>query len=341
MNIKALLNFLFRTPITTLYWINRSTLELYRATFVSSGLAHGIYDTLVKGPSRPEEILAAMGAKGGAKELEAWLDVGVSLGELQKTSRGYALKGALSTELAKESEESWRAYLEARIKVLQTYIWKAPQLIKEGKRLQLGEGYAELFAKCSLTIEPIMEEVVDYTIPKSGALSLLEVGCGSGDYIKRACARNPRLEVVGLESQESVANYAAANIREWGLDERVSVEVGDIRNYSPPRRFHIITLHNLIYYFPESERVDLLKSISGLLQESGKVAITCLCKTDEPSSSVLNLWGAMTEGCGPAPDSKNFLGQMKEAGFENVKDKKLVGSFHLFLGMNSAQKNGK
>ncbi len=36
---------------------------------------------------------------------------------------------------------------------------------------------------------------------------LLEVGCGSGIYIKRACELNPLLTAVGLEVQQSVADF--------------------------------------------------------------------------------------------------------------------------------------
>ncbi len=336
MNIKALLNFLFRTPLRTLYWINRSTKEIYRATFVSSGLYHGVFDALKNGRSHPKEILASIGGAGDIRDLEAWLDVGVSLGELERTPRGYALRGALAKELAKDSEESWAAYLEMRIKVMQDCIWKAPRLIKEGKRLSMDGRYADLVAKCSLTIEPIMDEVVDKTIPKTGAISLLEVGCGAGAYMKRACERNKSLTVVGLEFQKSVAKLAENNIQAWGLGDRIKVEVGDIRNYLSDKPFDIITLHNLIYYFTEAERVDLFRRIRFLLKDNGKVAITCLCKENDASSNVINLWATMTEGCGPAPEAKTLQMQLREAGYINIKQNKLIGAFSVFLACKGA-----
>lgn len=336
MNIKALLNFLLRTPLIALYWINRSTKEIYRATFVSSGLYHGIFDALKKGHSHPKEILADIGGAGDIRDLEAWLDVGVSLGELKRTSKGYALRGALSKELTKESEQSWAAYLEMRIKVMQNYIWNAPGLIKEGKRLSMDDRYADLVAKCSLTIEPIMDEVVDKTIPKTAALSMLEVGCGAGAYMKRACERNKDLTVVGLEFQETVAKLADSNVQTWGLRDRIRVEVGDIRDYTPDKPFDIVTLHNLIYYFTEAERVYLFKRVRDLLKDNGKFAITCLCKDNDASSNVINLWATMTEGCGPAPEEKSLKNQLIEAGFTDVKQSKLIGAFRLFVGGKEA-----
>jgi hypothetical protein len=333
MNLQALLKFVSKTPLKTLYKINRSTTELYRATFVSSGLVNGIYEALSHGPLHSREIISAIGAKGDAKALESWLDVGVSLGELEKTRNGYALSGALSTDLAKDSRQGWAAYLEARIRVMQEYIWKAPVLVKEGRRLELGEDYAELFAKCSLTIEPMMEEVVNMTIPESGALTLLEVGCGAGSYIKRACERNPLLQVVGLEPQPSVVKLARANVRDWGLEGKVTVENGDIRDYRPATNFHIITLHNLIYYFPETKRVELFRKLHSIMNPDGKLVITCLCKNRGLSSNVLNLWATMTRGCGPTPELGALLNQIKDAGFESVRERKLLSSFHLFSGV--------
>ena len=62
-----------------------------------------------------------------------------------------------------------------------------------------------------------------------GALRLLEIGCGSGVYLRHAAERNATLTALGVELQPAVAAMARANLRGWGLQGRVKVEDGDIR----------------------------------------------------------------------------------------------------------------
>jgi 4-hydroxy-2,2'-bipyrrole-5-carbaldehyde O-methyltransferase len=99
-------------------------------------------------------------------------------------------------------------------------------------------------------MEAFQMEAIDRFFPASGVASLLEIGCGSGVYIKYAANRNPSLVTLGLELQANVADVARRNISEWGLQERVRIEVGDIRLKAPDESFSIVTLYNNIYYFP-------------------------------------------------------------------------------------------
>ena len=45
---------------------------------------------------------------------------------------------------------------------------------------------------------------------------------------------------------------ARTNLRAWGLESRVKVEIGDIREKVPNEPFDIATLYNNIYYLPMS-----------------------------------------------------------------------------------------
>ena len=145
------------------------------------------------------------------------------------------------------------------------YIIKTPALLKKSEKFDFSQSYGELFARSSRTVEPILLDVVDKIIPTNDACRLLEVGCGSGVYIKRACERNFHLMVIGLELQEEVAAYARKNITHWKLEDRVTIEAVDIRKYQSEIKFDIITFFNLIYYFPAGERIDLLRRLRGFL----------------------------------------------------------------------------
>jgi cyclopropane fatty-acyl-phospholipid synthase-like methyltransferase len=187
-----------------------------------------------------------------------------------------------------------------------------------------------LFARSSRTVEPILIGVVDKMIPQKGEFRLLEVGCGSGIYIKRACDRNPQLEAVGVELQEKVADFARKNAILWRIEDRVVIESVDIRKYKSEERYDVVTFFNLIYYFPVNERIDVLRRLGGFLYPGGRLVLTTLCPMNDPSIQLMNLWASMTVGCGPLPYPENVCDQLKEAGFNRVHFEKLIPGFYLF-----------
>ena len=75
-----------------MFRINKTTNELYRAGFISTAISEGIYDVLSKGPASSREIQMNLGSNFNREGLEAWLDLGASLGELAKNGDVYSIK---------------------------------------------------------------------------------------------------------------------------------------------------------------------------------------------------------------------------------------------------------
>jgi len=330
MAVKTLIKFILKNPILLMYRINKTTKEFYRAGFISTAISEGIYDVLAKGPSSCKDIQKAIGSNFNQEGLEAWLDLGVSLGELAKSSVGYSIKSAFSKELLKTTNDTWKAFFQARVEIFYNYIIKTPAYLKGKEKFEFSQSYGELFARSSRTVEPILIDVVDKIIPQNGACHLLEVGCGSGVYIKRACDRNSYLTAIGLELQKEVANFARENTIIWQIEDRVTIEPIDIRNYKSEDQYNIITFFNLIYYFPVNERVEVLRHLGSFLDPGGQLILTTLCPIKDPSIQLMNLWSSMTNGCGPLPYPDQVRGQLKEAGFDKVQLEKLMPGFFLF-----------
>src|SRR6202043_2373160 len=122
-----------------------------------------------------------------------------------------------------------------------------------GELFSLADQDGELIARSSRVLEAFQAEVIQREVPDRGALRLLEIGCGSGVYLRYAANRNPSLTALGLELQPAVAEMARKNLRNWGLEARVSVEDGDFRERTPGELFDVATLYNNIYYFPVEE----------------------------------------------------------------------------------------
>ncbi|MEW6532591.1 MAG: methyltransferase domain-containing protein [Thermodesulfobacteriota bacterium] len=330
MAIKTLINFFLKNSVSLMCRINKTTNEFYRAAFVSTAISEGIYDALSDGPASCKDIQKAIGSEFNQEGLEAWLDLGVSLGELAKSSAGYRIKSAFSKELSRTSNDAWKAFLQARVEIFYNYIIKTPSFLKANRQFEFSQSYGELFARSSRTVEPVLIDIVDSIIPRNGPCHLLEVGCGSGVYIKRACDRNPHLTVIGVELQKEVADLARENTVKWQLEHRVSIERVDIRNYKCDKKFDIVTFYNLIYYFSVDERIDLLRHLSGLLNPGGQLILTTLCPENSPSIQLMNLWASMTDGCGSLPYPEQMCDQLKEAGFDKVQFERLMPGFFSF-----------
>lgn len=205
--------------------------------------------------------------------LLAWLELGVSLGELKRVGKEYQLKGRLSKAMLKSNSDAYQAFLEEIVRYHYTYITDTPILLKEHGSFPFDESLGELIARSSRVSEPFIFEAVDAVIPRQGDFELLEIGCGSGVNIQRACARNPALRVVGLELQEKVANAARKNIQAWGLEDRATIELCDVRKYSTSRKFDLITLHQNIYYFQVAARVALAHHLIDYLKPGRSTVI--------------------------------------------------------------------
>jgi SAM-dependent methyltransferase len=306
------------------------TNNFYRATFLSSALSSGVIAVLGKGPASPDEIRSELGIDFYPEGLESWLDLGVSLGELKKSSNGYSLRSGFAKQLANPMNDTWVAYFRARVEAFYNYILRTPVMLKEQKLFSVDESYAELFARSSRTVEPLLLEVVDDIVPRNAPCRMLEVGCGSGVYIRKACEVSPQLTAVGLEAQKGAADFARNNIKEWGFEDRVSIEHKDIRQYVSAEKFDLVTFHNLIYYFPLYEREDLLRHINGLLTDHGRLALTTITKGPDPAVQVMDLWASMTDGYGPLPNPEQLYKQLEAAGYRNIRVEKALRDFHIF-----------
>lgn len=166
----------------------------------------------------------------------------------------------------------------------------------------------------------------------------MEVGCGSGIYIKLACERNPSLSAVGLELQPRVVELARKNIKSWGLSARAVIEASDVREYQSGPEFDLVTLHQNIYYFKVDERVELARRLIRFLKPNGRLLLTTACQGGSPVIQAVNIWVSVTEGYGALPDPEQLCRQLEEAGFSKVQSKSLIPfeSFWSFIAQRPA-----
>ena len=324
MSFKPFLDLQRGGRLGPLLSIGSSLKHFYKLTFLAAAGESGILALLAHGPVAFEAIAAHIGAEGQGREaIEAWLQMGVRLKVLQSGQDGYKLRG-VAAALARPENDAALAMVEEVAGLHHKLLAETVSRVRQGDLFTLADQDGELIARSSRILEAFQAEAIQRTFPKQGSPRLLEIGCGSGVYLKHAAVANPALTAVGVELQPAVAEAARSNLRTWGLEDRVGIETGDIREKAPTELFDIATLYNNIYYFPVEERVALLRHIAGFLKPRGFLFLTTCCQGGSLGSEALNLWGAATAGCGRLPSEDEMVAQLRQAGYSSPKTMNLL-----------------
>lgn len=297
----------------------------YRLSFAASAGSAGLLRLLGRGARPLDEIAAQLGIAPAARPgLEAWLGLGVRLGELALEDGRYRLVGYLSRMLADPANDEVAALVEEVGAFHHRLILETPRRLQAGQPWRLEEHDACLIARSSRILEPFVFPFIDQVVPPRGALRLLEVACGSGTYLRRAAQRNPDLHAVGVELSADVAASARAELAALGLEARVTVEAGDIRERTGEASFDLVTLHNAIYYFATAERAALFASLRAFLRPGGRLVVTSSLRGGSAGMQLLDLWTSSVEGAGPLPSEAELVAQITGAGFGGVVVRRLI-----------------
>jgi 4-hydroxy-2,2'-bipyrrole-5-carbaldehyde O-methyltransferase len=324
MFIRPFFKLLKNNQLSATLGVNALFKPFYKICYLVAAKNSGLLVRLSKNPVQFEKLAEIYCSNAKAREaLEAWLQLGIRLGFLNLSAQGYFLKG-LAKKLALPENDATLALAQEAVGLHHQLIMNTPEKLQNGELWALADQDGALTARSSLALKVFQEEAIDRTFPVSGEVRLLEIGCGSGFYIKYAATRNTSLSAVGLELQPNVADIASQNIQKWNLQDRVTVETGDIRERIPESQFEIATLYNNIYYFPVDERIAVLRHIRKFIKPGGFLMLTTCCQGGNLGIEVLNLWGAATASGGRLPSIDEMVDQLHESDYGNVQAISLI-----------------
>ena len=334
------LSTLFSLGMSGRAWLLLSLVRLsrpfYRLCFLASASSSGILRMLARGPVSFDRIASELVPDPACRDaLTGWLKVGCALGELQQTSEGYVLRGYLARRLAESQNDDMAAFFELVGTSHSKVLLEGLRRLKQGKKFTFDDYDRGMVARGSRIAAPFICEVMDRILPRQGPYRILDVGCGSGIYLRHATTRNADLTAVGIELEESVARIALDNLRNWGILEKASIEQGNILHWQPQAEFDLVTLHNGIYYFPVADRLPLLRHLRRFVRPAGRILLTTNCQgggTD--MKEVLSFLMSATEGCGRLPTVKEMLEQLEQAQFTTQPPIRLIPTepLYAFIG---------
>jgi SAM-dependent methyltransferase len=191
-------------------------------------------------------------------------------------------------------------------------------------------------ARLSALTDPFFSEALRTSTRGRGPIHVLDVGCGSGTHLKRMSEHNAEATGVGIDLDPAVVRSANANLQSWGLAGRFHALEGDAvateaREAAGP--FDLITLLNVIYYFPVEERTEVLSRLRARLRPGGELLVACTMV--EPGRR--NMWAANLDlatrsmiGCEPLSKPCELCSQLEAAGFAQVRMSRIIPGGSVF-----------
>lgn len=319
--IKPLLSI----PSLTAQWlIIRDLIPFIRIHFLYAAAESGLLDALSPPASR-DEVIRALSVRR-PELLDALLSVGLSLKELAVKRGLFRIKGRRSRALAAAEGDPLRAVVEEFVGYHGSVYRNLAGRLRGGPLGNYLEGMGDMIARSSMIIEPFVKGFHQALVRKRKPSRILEIGCGTGVYLRQAAATYSGVSGIGIDIQRDVVERAARNLRSWGLDDRFKVMQLDIRDAGDRlgRDFDLITLYNNVYYFTLDERRDLFRGLRSRLAAGGALAVVSSVQGRGALTNDFDLILRSTAGCAPLPELRETERMLLEAGFRSVRSQRLA-----------------
>lgn len=296
-----------------------------RLHFLVAAQRLGLLAALAERPAPVPELVERLGVER-PDLLEMLLGVGVEVGALRRRGGAYGLRGRSAAALARPTGDALSALLDELVLYHGRVYRDLPELVRGRPAPDYLADAGTIVARSSRVTEPFIAEWVRESLRGRPAPSLLDVGCGSGVYLRVAAESSPRATGAGIELRPDVAELARGNLAQWGIAERFQVLQGDARAVlgTLGRRFDVALAANNLYYFTPRERVDLFAQLRGALAPGGTLLVVSLFEGTGLATRDLELVLAATPGCYELPALDAVLGELRAAGFDAPTVSRLV-----------------
>jgi 4-hydroxy-2,2'-bipyrrole-5-carbaldehyde O-methyltransferase len=310
-----------RLPGEVLLW--RDAAAFLRLCFLAVAADLGLLGALEARPVSATDLAADLDVVD-ADLFEAFLALGVQVGELRCARGQWRLRGRRARALAAAPAEALRGMLaEARQYDVRVY----GHLVDHLRGAPPGgylDGLGAVIACASRVVEPFLAPYVASVVGQRHPRRLLDVGCGSGVYLIHAAAAADQLTAVGVERDLDAARVARRRLAEARLADRIEVVAADVRVADPGGPFQLVLLLQNIYYFDEPQRPALFARLRSLLAPGGALVLASLCSGPSVTAAHYDLLFRVTAGCTPLPRIDVLDRQLHDAGFSTTHWRRLI-----------------
>ena len=253
------------------------------------------------------------------------LDLGVALRSLETKDDRFRLKSRILKAATAPDGEPVACFVQEFTHYHGGLLRDLPEQIAGAPPPDYLAKYGDLVAGASRLIEPLLESYVD-SLASGAPMRILEVGCGSGVYLRRYGAKNAGHHGIAIDLDETVANQARDNVKAWGLADRFEVLQADIRRPGPELDgpFDLVTSIQNVYYFDDEERRALFRDLRERLAPGGRFALVTATSSKAFLFRYYDVILNGTAGCHSFPTLDTLLTDLRGAGFAHVERARLL-----------------
>jgi cyclopropane fatty-acyl-phospholipid synthase-like methyltransferase len=316
-----MLSFLRILKIPGLFPIMKDWQIFVRMHFVFAAYESGLLKALAI-PCERETLIEKLHVKR-PDLLDALLDVGLATKELAMKNQLFFIKGKRSKAIMDAKGDMLAAMIQANITYYSDAYRHAADRMQGGELGDDLDKIGDLVARFSKGAEPIIKDFITAIVSGKNPMRVLDVGCGSGVFLQSTYNANRSAKGVGLDIDEAVVRQAKDNIAAWGLNDRFDILHGDIRH--PPKGtvgpFDLITLYNLLYYFHEEDRTELLHNLRTMLSPQGVLAVVMNYRSrgKDVGAANLNMVNCSLKGLTRLPGLDEITSLLKLCGFRQIE----------------------
>jgi len=272
-----------------------------------------------------------------ADRLRAWLAIGVELGEIDSRGDRFVARGVRTRALAAGDVllgAHYRSMLDYQAGPYEQLI-ELLQGDAHSGRPDLVE-HARVIAQVSLAAAPFVIPYLRQVIRELHPRRALDVGCGTGVYLRAMVETEAMLEADAIDLSADVIELVRASLRAAGLENRARLHVGDVRDWapSPGNELDLITLLNNIYYFERSERAHLYERLGTHLRPGGELVVVTMATPGSAASAHLHFMLTCQAGDASLPGQGEIEHDLEHAGFVVIDTSRLVPT-EPFIGIRA------
>ena len=288
-----------------------------RLEFLGVTVRAGIAQAMDR-PSTADEIAQRAGL-ADRDLLEAFLRLGVSLGELSEQRGRYRVRGRRMRAVSDGRSVDLRGILQELI-VYDSPIYTAMERHLRGEPAQpYDENHGRVIAEASRVAEPLLAPALRGLVRDIQPERVLDIGCGSGIYLRHVLQAAPTAKAVGIDSDPAAAEIARTELQEFRSLGRCEIREADITTSTADMgTFDLVLLLNNIYYWEPQDRTDLLRNVSKLLTPGGWLIVASAIPSRSPFNRHLDVMLRVTSGSYPLPTVEELERQLGEAGLQEV-----------------------
>jgi SAM-dependent methyltransferase len=302
----------------------RDFVSWLRVQFLGTAARTGVLAALGGGPRGLDDLADDLGADRDL--LGSLLEVGVAVRELRRTGDRWRLAGVRARAMLDPAVDGLAALPEEAVAYGSDVYRRLDERLAGAPPGDYLDHHTELVARTSRVAEPIFSTLVTDVVRARRPRRVLDIGCGSGVYLRTVATASEDASGVGLDVAADVVDLARRNLAAWGVDGRFRVEQADVRDLPSDLAgpWDLVLLFQNIYYFPAADRPALLARVRALAPGGALVLGTAVAGTGDPAAAHLDLVLRSTNGSVGLPTCGALRSDLAAAGFTSVDERRLA-----------------